>query len=109
MLLVSTVEEWTPGEHIMATFWVDPSREIFKGHSGRSGVAGRLFRGMHGPDSRYSAAAHGAACRKSTAVSGNQQYALSAKSECRAVYDSHKKNPSNGCFKGVHDLVRETK
>ena len=32
MLLVSTVEELTPGERIKATFWVDPSREIFKGH-----------------------------------------------------------------------------
>lgn len=32
MLLVSTVEELTPGECITATFWVDPSREIFKGH-----------------------------------------------------------------------------
>ena len=32
MLLVSTVEELTPGERITATFWVDPSREIFKGH-----------------------------------------------------------------------------
>ena len=32
MLLVSTVEELIPGERITATFWVDPSREIFKGH-----------------------------------------------------------------------------
>lgn len=32
MLLVSTVEELTPGEQITATFYVDPSREIFKGH-----------------------------------------------------------------------------
>ena len=32
MLLVSTVEEMVPGEHIVSTFWVDPDREIFKGH-----------------------------------------------------------------------------
>ena len=32
MLLVSTVEEMTPGERIVSTFWVDPDREIFKGH-----------------------------------------------------------------------------
>ena len=32
MLLVTTVEELTPGEAIIATFYVDPSREIFKGH-----------------------------------------------------------------------------
>lgn len=32
MLLVTTVEELTPGEAITATFYVDPSREIFKGH-----------------------------------------------------------------------------
>ena len=32
MLLVSTVEEMVPGESIVTTFWVDPQREIFKGH-----------------------------------------------------------------------------
>lgn len=32
MLLVSTVEELEPGESIRATFHIDPSREIFKGH-----------------------------------------------------------------------------
>ena len=32
MLLVSAVEELAPGEQISATFYVDPSREIFKGH-----------------------------------------------------------------------------
>ena len=32
MLLVTTVEELTPGENITATFYVDPGREIFKGH-----------------------------------------------------------------------------
>lgn len=32
MLLVTTVEELTPGESITATFYVDPAREIFKGH-----------------------------------------------------------------------------
>lgn len=32
MLLVTTVEEMVPGEHIVSTFWVDPDREIFKGH-----------------------------------------------------------------------------
>lgn len=32
MLLVTTVEDMTPGERITATFYVDPSREIFRGH-----------------------------------------------------------------------------
>lgn len=32
MLLVDTVEELVPGERIRTTFWVDPEREIFKGH-----------------------------------------------------------------------------
>ena len=32
MLLVSTVEEMIPGDRIVSTFWVDPDREIFKGH-----------------------------------------------------------------------------
>ena len=32
MLLVSTAEEMIPGERIVSTFWVDPDREIFKGH-----------------------------------------------------------------------------
>lgn len=32
MLLVSTVEELQPGESITTTFYVDPVREIFKGH-----------------------------------------------------------------------------
>lgn len=32
MLLVSTVEELEPGASIAATFFVDPDREIFKGH-----------------------------------------------------------------------------
>lgn len=32
MLLVTTVEELVPGEHIKTTFWVDPAREIFQGH-----------------------------------------------------------------------------
>ena len=32
MLLVDTVEEMVPGERIVSTFWVDPDREIFKGH-----------------------------------------------------------------------------
>ena len=32
MLLVTTVEDLTPGEAITATFYVDPAREIFKGH-----------------------------------------------------------------------------
>ena len=32
MLLVTTVEDLTPGESITATFYVDPAREIFKGH-----------------------------------------------------------------------------
>ncbi|BAK97308.1 beta-hydroxyacyl-[acyl-carrier-protein] dehydratase FabZ [Oscillibacter valericigenes Sjm18-20] len=32
MLLVTTVEDMTPGEHITTTFFVDSTREIFKGH-----------------------------------------------------------------------------
>lgn len=32
MLLVDTVEDMTPGERIVTTFYVDPAREIFKGH-----------------------------------------------------------------------------
>ena len=32
MLLVDTVKEMVPGEHITTIFYVDPSREIFKGH-----------------------------------------------------------------------------
>lgn len=32
MLLVSHVEDLVPGEHITASFFVDPARDIFKGH-----------------------------------------------------------------------------
>lgn len=32
MLLVTSVEELTAGESISATFYVDPCREIFRGH-----------------------------------------------------------------------------
>jgi len=32
MLLVSTVESMTAGERITATFYVDPDRDIFRGH-----------------------------------------------------------------------------
>ncbi len=32
MLLVTTVENIIPGEHITTTFYVDSTREIFKGH-----------------------------------------------------------------------------
>lgn len=32
MLLVTTVEDLTPGESITTTFYIDPAREIFKGH-----------------------------------------------------------------------------
>ncbi len=32
MLLVDSVEELEPGERISASFYVDPQREIFKGH-----------------------------------------------------------------------------
>ena len=32
MLLVSTVEELTPGESIRTTFYIDPQRDIFRGH-----------------------------------------------------------------------------
>ena len=32
MLLIDEATEFVPGERIVATFWVDPAREIFKGH-----------------------------------------------------------------------------
>ena len=32
MLLVTSVEELTPGEGIRASFYADPAREIFPGH-----------------------------------------------------------------------------
>ena len=32
MLLIDEVNELIPGQRITATFWVDPAREIFKGH-----------------------------------------------------------------------------
>jgi len=32
MLLIDEVSELVPGDHIVASFWVDPDREIFKGH-----------------------------------------------------------------------------
>ncbi len=32
MLLVDTVESLTPREHIVTTFFVDPARDIFRGH-----------------------------------------------------------------------------
>lgn len=32
MLLVDTVEDLEPGQHITARFYADPGREIFKGH-----------------------------------------------------------------------------
>jgi len=32
MLLVTTVESLTPGEQIVSTFYVDPARELFRGH-----------------------------------------------------------------------------
>lgn len=32
MLLVSTVEDMTPGERIVTTFYIDPERDIFRGH-----------------------------------------------------------------------------
>lgn len=32
MLLVDTVEEMEAGDHLVTTFFVDPTREIFKGH-----------------------------------------------------------------------------
>ena len=38
MLLVTTVESLTPGEEIVSTFYVDPSREIFRGHFPREPV-----------------------------------------------------------------------
>lgn len=32
MLLIDEVSELVPGERIVASFWVDPAREILKGH-----------------------------------------------------------------------------
>ncbi len=32
MLLIDEVSDIVPGEYIEASFWVDPTREIFKGH-----------------------------------------------------------------------------
>ena len=32
MLLIDTVEELVPGERVVASFYVDPEREIFQGH-----------------------------------------------------------------------------
>jgi 3-hydroxyacyl-[acyl-carrier-protein] dehydratase len=32
MLLIDEVQELLPGDHIAATFWVDPALDIFKGH-----------------------------------------------------------------------------
>ena len=32
MLLVDAVEDLVPGERIETTFWVNPAREIFRGH-----------------------------------------------------------------------------
>ena len=32
MLLVDTVEEMVPGDHIVTTFFIDPDREIVRGH-----------------------------------------------------------------------------
>lgn len=45
MLLIDEASELVPGESITATFWVDPQRDIFRGHfPGRAGAA----RGVHG-------------------------------------------------------------
>ena len=32
MLLIDTVQELVPGERVVASFYVDPEREIFRGH-----------------------------------------------------------------------------
>ena len=32
MLLIDEVSELEPGKRIIATFWVDPARDIFRGH-----------------------------------------------------------------------------
>ena len=32
MLLIDEARELVPGESIVATFWVDPARDIFRGH-----------------------------------------------------------------------------
>lgn len=32
MLLIDTVSELEPGRRVVASFWIDPAREIFKGH-----------------------------------------------------------------------------
>ena len=46
MLLVTTVEELVPGESIVTTFYVDPAREIFKGHFPEEGKI-PLFLGIN--------------------------------------------------------------
>ena len=32
MLLIDEASEYVPGDHIVATFYVDPARDIFRGH-----------------------------------------------------------------------------
>lgn len=32
ILLIDEVSELVPGDHIVANYWVDPAKEIFKGH-----------------------------------------------------------------------------
>lgn len=32
ILLIDEVSELVPGDHIVATYWVNPEKEIFKGH-----------------------------------------------------------------------------
>ena len=32
MLLIDEATEFVPGERIVAKFWVDPARDIFRGH-----------------------------------------------------------------------------
>ena len=80
MLLVSTVEEMIPGERIVSTFWVDPDREIFKGHfPGEPVLPGVYSVECMAQTADYSAAVHGSVRWKGAAVPWDQQRALPAK------------------------------
>ena len=55
MLLVTSVEELTPGEEIRASFYADPAREIFPGHfPGLLSVHCRRRKSLNGTPKRCS-------------------------------------------------------